>query len=394
MINMQILSEKEIEDILVLHPELIETGLTLLDRQAQLESRRTDLTFSDKEGNILLIELKKGSVSLDNVFQIKDYMMRLQSTLKKPIRGMLIGQSLSDDIKKICKKESIEWKEIKTEQLFSYIQKSNQELFEAIFIEGKLHEEAKNVQTLSFHDYLNQTSSPYGGAYTSYQFFKPRDASPELSENNEKNQLIADGFIQLLMEMSFDRYLFNRQIRIRRVEESMPKWSVTAKGAWQGYEIPYLLTSSEYPSGIPCELYIGTIGYRGNKPIFADEKSRFLVVRIGGGKRHITTQYGFHKYLQTDKQALFPFYELKYNPKGLPKHLWERTYELLDKYSYKVSSPANKTSYRTLSVGEVSLKAPNVSEQLGNLIEALFAVTVLKSHFKDKEKGFVFEFLH
>jgi RecB family endonuclease NucS len=49
-----ILSEKEFEYILVLHPELIEDGLTLLGRQAQLESRRTDLTFSDKDGNILL----------------------------------------------------------------------------------------------------------------------------------------------------------------------------------------------------------------------------------------------------------------------------------------------------------------------------------------------------
>ncbi|MBN8237287.1 DUF91 domain-containing protein [Halobacillus kuroshimensis] len=52
---MQILSEKEFEDVLVLHPELIEAGLTLIDRQAQLENKRTDLTFSDEKNNVLLV---------------------------------------------------------------------------------------------------------------------------------------------------------------------------------------------------------------------------------------------------------------------------------------------------------------------------------------------------
>ena len=72
---MQILSEKEIEDILVLHPELIEIGLTLLGRQEQLENRRTDLTFKDNKGRLLLVELKKGIILEEHVNQIEDYMM-------------------------------------------------------------------------------------------------------------------------------------------------------------------------------------------------------------------------------------------------------------------------------------------------------------------------------
>lgn len=50
---MYILTEKEIEDILVFHPELIEENLVLLERQGQLESRRTDLMFKDQYGNLL-----------------------------------------------------------------------------------------------------------------------------------------------------------------------------------------------------------------------------------------------------------------------------------------------------------------------------------------------------
>jgi RecB family endonuclease NucS len=67
---MHILSKKEFEDILVVHPELIEDGLKLLERQGQLENRRTDLIFADKEGNILLTELKRDVITTENVEQI------------------------------------------------------------------------------------------------------------------------------------------------------------------------------------------------------------------------------------------------------------------------------------------------------------------------------------
>ena len=49
-------------------------------------------------------------------------------------------------------------KEIKIEELFNYLKKNNQNLYQSIFIEGKLHQEAALVPKLSFHDYLNATS--------------------------------------------------------------------------------------------------------------------------------------------------------------------------------------------------------------------------------------------
>lgn len=390
---MYILSEKEFEDILVLHAELIETGLTLIDRQAQLETKRTDLTFSDKDGNILLVELKKDIVSLENIFQIKDYVNRLKGKVNKQIRAMLIGQEVPIDIQEVCIKELIEWKEIKTEQIFDYLQNNDKELYESIFIEGKLHKEAKMVPMLSFQNYLNETSSPFGGPYTSYQFFKPIDASPELSDDNEANQAVADAFNNLIMDLSFDRYIFNQHIRLRREKNKSPEWSVKAKGAWQGYIIKYLLTSSDYSDGIPCEVYLGTIGYRGNKTTFADEKSRFIVVRVGEGNRQVTTQYGLHKYLRTDKKALFPFYELKFNAVGLPKALWEGIYSTLNNYGYYVKDSADKKPSKILWVGDINLSDNNATEQVANLIEALFAATIVKAHFKGNKKGIEFDFL-
>jgi hypothetical protein len=277
--------------------------------------------------------LKKDIVSIENVDQITDYVRRLKGQVNKNIRGMLIGQKVPHPIQEICKQNKIEWKEMTTDLLFHYLQNNDQNVYDSIFIKGKLHKEAKTVPKMSFQDYLSQTS-PFGIPYSSYQFFTPVDASPELSDDGKANQRVADGFNQFIMDLAFIRSLFHQQIKITRNQDQPVKWNQNSNGSWQGYVIPYTITSTDFPNGLPCEVYLGTIGYRGNKTTFADEKSRFIVVKVGTGTNHMTTQYGFHKYLRTDKKALFPFFELKFNSRGLPKALWETIYQILITYGY------------------------------------------------------------
>lgn len=392
---MYILSEKEFEDVLVLHPELIEPGLTLIDRQAQLESRRTDLIFSDQNDNILLIELKKDIVTRENVEQIQDYLKRLNNKVNKKIRGMLIGQEVPIDIRLLCEEVNVEWKEIKMQELYDYLQNNNNELYDSLFIEGKLHKEAKLVPKMSFQEYLN-VISPFGGPYTSYQFFKPIDASPYLSDDSKANRIVADNFIDLIIKHNFNRKIFDENIHLVRDMEKPPEWTVKAKGgAWQGYVISYTMFTSDYPEGIPCEVYIGTIGYRGNcKSTYDDEKSRFIVVRVGKGQKKVTTQYGFHKYLKTKQKALLPYYELKFNAVGLPKIYWDDIYETLNNNGYFVKDSSDKKPSKILWIGEIELDDINIEEKIGNLIESLFAVTIVKAHFKGSEKGYKFDFLN
>ena len=391
---MYILTEKEIEDILVIHSEFIEKELILLERQGQLESRRTDLLFKDRKDNLLLVELKKDVVAYEHVEQILDYRKRLEKHVPRKIRTMLIGQTVPDHIREICKKHNVEWKEIKIHDLYDYLQKNDPELFQAVFIEGKIDAyKTKEVKKMSFQEYLKATS-PFGGPYTSYQFFKPIDASPELSDDPQKNQEVAEAFIRVILNLNFHRSLFHDEVELKKSPGAQPEWKILTKNkSWQGYVIPYQLFCSDFPSGLPCQLYVGTIGYRGNRPIFVDETfPRFIQVTVGSGKNRMTTQYGFHKYLRTEKRALLPFYELKFNARGLPKILWEDIYDTLKYFGYNIRDSKDKNPKKLLWIGDLILDDIEVGEKVGDLIEALFAVTIVKAHFKGKEKGIEFSF--
>lgn len=70
------LTERQIEDVFAAYPEeLIEPGLTLEDRQANLPNSRlrADLIFRDRNGKKLVLELKRDSVSREDVGQILEY---------------------------------------------------------------------------------------------------------------------------------------------------------------------------------------------------------------------------------------------------------------------------------------------------------------------------------
>lgn len=105
---MQLLTEREIEDILVLHPELIEDHLTLIGRKEQLENRRTDLTFRDKMERLLLVELKKDVVLEENGEQIEDYFNRIKKSYGGELRGLLIGQEIPPSIQSLSDQRNIE----------------------------------------------------------------------------------------------------------------------------------------------------------------------------------------------------------------------------------------------------------------------------------------------
>ncbi|WP_046173345.1 endonuclease NucS domain-containing protein [Domibacillus indicus] len=390
---MQLLSEKEIEDILVLYPELIEEGLTLIKRQGQLENRRTDLMFKDNNNQILLVELKKGEITLGHIEQIEDYIQKLSKQNLPVIRGMIIGQFIPNSLRVLCQQKNIEWKEIKTEVIYNHLLENDKEILEQHFYSGKLHLKSLEKESISFQEYLNETS-PFGVPYTSYQFFKPIDASPALSEDKQANQVIADQFKNLILHLNFDRMMFHQNIRVIRKPNSQPTWVVKTKdGSWQGYVLNYLIYKNQESQPISCEVYLGTIGYRGNKPVFEDETSRFIVIDVGKGKQKVSTQYGFHKYLRTEAEALFPFYELKFSARGLPKSIWDSIYRSLSRYGYHVRDSEDRKS-KLLWIGDINLNDSNVEKSLGNLIEALFATTIVKSHFKEAGKGILFEFLN
>lgn len=114
-------TERDMEEVVAKHPDLIEDGLTLLDRQVFIGLLRVDLLFRDKFGDTLVVELKRGTIKREHVGQIMEYSGTLYNN--KPVRLMLIGNRVPPSFKKSLEYHGIEWKEISEEQIIQYLRK-------------------------------------------------------------------------------------------------------------------------------------------------------------------------------------------------------------------------------------------------------------------------------
>lgn len=86
--------EIEIEDSIINNPEIIEKGLKLIERQKTTDAGIIDLLCLDKNGNYVVIELKKDKASDKVVGQIQRYMAWVEEGLadRERVRGIIVAQ--------------------------------------------------------------------------------------------------------------------------------------------------------------------------------------------------------------------------------------------------------------------------------------------------------------
>ena len=96
--------EDQIEQSLIMHPELIEPGLTWYDpsrpNQYPTEVGRIDLLARDEHDNLVVVELKKDRATSEVVGQIQKYLVWSEKILSpgRTVRGIILARSAEKDL--------------------------------------------------------------------------------------------------------------------------------------------------------------------------------------------------------------------------------------------------------------------------------------------------------
>ncbi len=88
-------TEREVVDLLVRRIELVENGLRVIAREYQTIAGSIDILAEDAEGNIVVIEVKRGLAGPEAVHQLKRYVEVMLRTSQKPVRGILVAEDIS-----------------------------------------------------------------------------------------------------------------------------------------------------------------------------------------------------------------------------------------------------------------------------------------------------------
>ncbi len=104
--------ETHISDALSQDLEVIETGMKAVKREGFLPKGMVDIWAEDKQGNIVLIEVKRRKAGLNAVSQLKRYVEEVQKRKGQNVRGILCAPEITEHARKFLEKEGLEFKRI------------------------------------------------------------------------------------------------------------------------------------------------------------------------------------------------------------------------------------------------------------------------------------------
>ncbi|ASJ13479.1 hypothetical protein A3L14_00135 [Thermococcus thioreducens] len=104
-------SEAEMAEMVFRNPELIEPGFKPLFREKQIGHGIVDILGRDRDGNLVVLELKRRKADLHAVSQLKRYVEALKRE-HETVRGILVAPSLTAGAKKLLEKEGLEFRRV------------------------------------------------------------------------------------------------------------------------------------------------------------------------------------------------------------------------------------------------------------------------------------------
>jgi RecB family endonuclease NucS len=102
-------TEKELNDQLMGDLEVLEKGLKPLKQEDVLRKGFVDILAEDKDGNLVIIELKRKQADYNAVMQLQRYVNELKKIKNKKVRGIIVAPSIGRPALELLKNNGNEY---------------------------------------------------------------------------------------------------------------------------------------------------------------------------------------------------------------------------------------------------------------------------------------------
>ncbi len=105
-------SEAQMQARLARHPEVIEEGLTVLERELLVGVGGVDLYARDALGRFVVVELKRGKATQDAVHQLQRYVEAVRTQVLGEVRGVLAAPGITAPALRALEAAGLEFTEV------------------------------------------------------------------------------------------------------------------------------------------------------------------------------------------------------------------------------------------------------------------------------------------
>jgi len=108
-------SEKDLNELLMQDLSMLEPGLKPVNQQQHFRKGIADIIAEDKDGNFVIIELKRRQADFASVTQLQRYMREVENLKKIKTRGILLAPDIRKNAKELLDQSGLEFKKLEFE---------------------------------------------------------------------------------------------------------------------------------------------------------------------------------------------------------------------------------------------------------------------------------------
>jgi len=105
-------SEQDMHRAVLLEPSLLEKGFKPISYEKHVEPGFVDVYGVDKDGKLVVVEIKRGTAGKEAVYQLAKYIDAIKRKANSPVRGILAAPAIAKDVQRVLVTLGLEFKSL------------------------------------------------------------------------------------------------------------------------------------------------------------------------------------------------------------------------------------------------------------------------------------------
>lgn len=126
-------SEDDMHRAILLKPELLEEGFKPISWRKKLSLEFVDVYGEDKNGNLVIVEVKRKTASKEAALQLAKYIEPIKAKVNRPVRAVLVAPSLGKDVQRLLATLGLEFKALDPKTCAEVLRKTENSKLESFF---------------------------------------------------------------------------------------------------------------------------------------------------------------------------------------------------------------------------------------------------------------------
>lgn len=115
-------TEAQMKQAILTAPDLVEEGLKPVEEEKHVEDAGfTDIYGEDKNGSLVIVEIKRNAATKDAVTQLHSYLEKIRKRVNRPLRGIIVAPDLRKSAQPMLQVLNIEFVKLAPEKCFSVL---------------------------------------------------------------------------------------------------------------------------------------------------------------------------------------------------------------------------------------------------------------------------------